>query len=159
MNIRDAVISDAPQMVEVMQRSISELCAADHENDPAKLKAWLANKTIETVVRWIGGEGASYLVAENDGVLLAVGGVFDTGEISLNYVSPDARFRGVSKAMLQELEHRAFRHGNLRTTLNSTITAQRFYEQSGYVVTGPSPGKFATAGGFPMSKWLSTRTS
>jgi hypothetical protein len=39
MHIRDAVIADAPQMVEVMRRSISELCAADHENDPTKLEA------------------------------------------------------------------------------------------------------------------------
>jgi hypothetical protein len=39
----------------------------------------------------------SYLVAKEDGVLLAVGGIFDNGGVNLNYVSPDARFRGSAR--------------------------------------------------------------
>ena len=44
-----------------------------------------------------------------------------------NYVAPDARFRGVSRALLGALEVRAAERGNVRCTLTSTETAHRFY--------------------------------
>ena len=56
-----------------------------------------------------------------------MGAVTDTGEITLNYVSPDARFRGVSKTLLGALEVRAADRGNAQCTLASTETARRFY--------------------------------
>jgi GNAT superfamily N-acetyltransferase len=54
------------------------------------------------------------LVAVERYTILAVGSVTDAGEITLNYVSPDARFRGVSRALLGALEARAIQRGNLR---------------------------------------------
>ena len=59
----------------------------------------------------------SLLVAAENGQILAVGSVTDAGTIGLNYVSPDARFRGVSRALLQALERRAAERGNARCTL------------------------------------------
>ena len=88
----------APAECEVIRRSISELCEADHRNDPEILRRWLANKTPEIVGSWIIKPGNSVLVAVDDDSILAVGSVTDAGEITLNYVSPDARFRGVSRA-------------------------------------------------------------
>src|SRR5689334_14484101 len=95
MHIRDAVSKDAPAACEVIRRSISELCSADHHNDPVILGRWLANKTPEIVASWIVNPGNSVLVAVESGTMLAVGAVTAAGEITLNYVSPDARFRGV----------------------------------------------------------------
>jgi hypothetical protein len=43
MVIRDAVADDADEASAVLQRSIAELCGADHRNDPAILSRWLAN--------------------------------------------------------------------------------------------------------------------
>ena len=37
------------------------------------------------------------------------------GEITLNYVSPDSRFRGISRALLGVLEQRAFERGNVQS--------------------------------------------
>ena len=107
MQIRDAVPEDASAACEVLRRSISELCGADHRNDPEILTRWLANKTPEIVGSWIIEPGNSVLLAVDDDSILAVGAVTDAGEITLNYVSPDARFRGVSRAMLIALEARA----------------------------------------------------
>ena len=42
MEICDAVPEDAPAAYEVFKRSISELCHADHLNDPVILGRWLA---------------------------------------------------------------------------------------------------------------------
>ena len=51
------------------------------------------NKTLEIVGSWIIKPGNSVLVAFADESIVGVGAVTDAGEITLNYVSPDARFR------------------------------------------------------------------
>lgn len=153
MEIRDAWPEDAEQACEVMRRSISQLCIADHRNDPAILNAWLANKKPDIVAGWISQQGNSLLLAVEGSAILAVGSVTDAGEITLNYVAPEARFHGVSRALLAALETRAAERGNRRCTLTSTETAHRFYLSAGYVDDGPPQGKFGTAG-YPMSKLI-----
>jgi GNAT superfamily N-acetyltransferase len=159
MEIRDAVVEDAAVGCQVLRRSITELCVADHRNDPAILERWLSNKTPEVFVSWTTQPGNSLIVAVEDGSILAVGSVTDIGTINLNYVSPDARFRGVSRALLGALEARAMERGNAHCTLISTETARRFYRANGYVEEGLPVGKFGTSSGYPMSKLLSSRNS
>jgi GNAT superfamily N-acetyltransferase len=154
VEIRDALPEDAPAACEVIRRSISELCAADHLNDPVILGRWLANKTPEIVASWISRPSNSVLVAVENSTILAVGSVTDTGEITLNYVSPDARFRGASRAMLVALETRARDRGNRRCTLFSTETARRLYRTAGYIEVGPAQHKLGTTSSYPMSKQL-----
>jgi GNAT superfamily N-acetyltransferase len=158
MEIRDAVVEDAPAACQVIRRSISELCIADHKNDPAILAHWLHNKTPDIVASWIAQPGRSLLVAVEQGTIVAVGSIHNTGHITLNYVSPDARFRGVSRALLGALEARAIAGGNARCSLNSTETALEFYIANGYVVDGPPDRKYGT-GGHPMSKLLAFHKS
>ena len=157
MQIRDAVPEDASAACEVLRRSISELCGADHRNDPEILTRWLANKTPEIVGSWIIEPGNSVLLAVDDDSILAVGAVTDAGEITLNYVS-DARFRGVSRAMLTALEARALERGTDRCTLLSTETAHRLYRSAGYIDDGAPQGKFGTTSSYPMSKRLGGQT-
>jgi len=154
MEIRDAVAEDAPAACQVLRRSISELCVADHGNDPTILKRWLSNKTPEIVASWIASPNNSLLVAVERDTILAVGSVSNAGEVLLNYVSPDARFRGVSRALLGALEARAIERGNVRCTLNSTETARRFYRAKGYVDDGSLVGKFGNSASYSMSKLL-----
>lgn len=85
---------------------------------------------------------------------MAVGCVTNSGEITLNYVSPGARFRGVSKALLGALEARAMEQGNESCMLKSTETARRFYLARGYIQDGPADGKFGMRSGYPMSRCL-----
>jgi GNAT superfamily N-acetyltransferase len=153
VEIRDARLEDAEQACDVLRRSISQLCIADHRNDPAILNAWLANKKPEIVATWMSKKGNSLLLAVEGDTILAVGSVTDAGEITLNYVAPDARFRGVSRALLRALEARSAERGNRRCTLISTETAHRFYRSAGYVDDGAPTGKFGTTG-YPMSKMI-----
>jgi GNAT superfamily N-acetyltransferase len=157
MEIRDATAADADAACLVMRRSIAELCVADHRNDKTMLAQWLGNKTPEILVSWIAQLGNSVLVAVEDGDILAVGAVTDTGNITLNYVSPEARFRGVSRGMLGALEARAVERGNTRCTLTSTETARRFYRANGYAEDGQPAGNLATGSGSPMSRVLTSR--
>ena len=152
MQIRDARLEDADQACDVLRQSISQLCAADHGNDLAILDAWLANKTPEIVAGWIGQAGSSLLLAVEGDAILGVGAMTDAGEITLNYVAPEARFRGVSRALLKALEARAVERGNRRCTLTSTETAHRFYRSAGYLDDGLPIGKFGTNASYPMSK-------
>jgi GNAT superfamily N-acetyltransferase len=154
MEIRVARPADAPGACHVMRRSISELCIADHHNDPEILRRWLANKTPEIVTAWIANPNNIMLLAVEGDAILAVGLVTNAGEVQLNYVSPDARFRGISRALMQALEVTAREHGVTTCTLISTETAHRFYHSIGYVEVGTPSGKFGTAGSYPMSKTL-----
>ena len=152
MEIRDATPGDADAACRVLRQSISQLCVADHRNDPSILNAWLANKTPEIVAAWAVQEGNSLLLAVENDAVLAVGSVTDAGQITLNYVAPAARFRGVSRALMKALEARALERGNRRCTLTSTETAHRFYQTIGYIDDGAPAGKFGTRSSYPMSK-------
>jgi GNAT superfamily N-acetyltransferase len=159
MEIRAATFEDAPAACHVMRRSIAELCVADHRNDQVILARWLGNKTPEIFASWIRQPDNSLLVAAEGDDILAVGSVTDAGQITLNYVSPDARFRGISRALLGALEARAGERGNTRCTLTSTETARRFYLANGYVEDGLPVGNFGTSSGCPMSKDLALPSS
>ncbi len=154
MRIRPAEPDDAAAACQVLRRSITELCQADHRDDPAILDRWLANKTPAIVATWITNPNNAMLLAVDGTDILAVGAVTCSGEIILNYVSPDARFRGVSRGLMAALEAQARQWGNSRCSLLSTQTARRFYQASGYVQTGPAVGKFGSDVSYPMSKLL-----
>lgn len=154
MQIRDARPEDAPAACIVLRRSIAELCELDHGNDPSILAQWLGNKTHENFRAWVAQADNSVLVAVEDGNVLAVGSVTDAGTIGLNYVSPDVRFQGVSRALLRALEERAVERGSRCCNLTSTETARRFYLSNAYVETGPPIGGFGTSSGYPMTKAL-----
>ena len=132
LRVRRALSHDAWDAAAVLRASILELCVADHGNDPVFLAGWLANKTPRNVRTWLEGPGL-FVVAEERGRIVGVGAVVPPGEITLNYVRPDARFRGVSKAVLNALEADARARGHTRATLTSTRTAHRFYRAMGYV--------------------------
>lgn len=142
MRIRRARDEDGPQAVAVLRRAISELCVEDHRDDPARLASWLANKTLDTWRVWVNAPGAALLVAEEGDSIVAVGAVRADGEVLLNYVSPDARFRGVSTAMIAALEREASARGAAAMTLTSTKTARRFYLGRGYLpAVGADPDR------------------
>ena len=154
LSIRDACPDDAVAACKAMRRSIAELCAADHSDDPEILARWLSNKTPENVCGWIARQDATVLVAVKSDASVAVGMVTDAGEVLLNYVSPDVRFSGVSRAVLKALEARAGERGAIVCRLESTETARRFYHSNGYVETGAPTRKFGACSGYRMTKSL-----
>jgi GNAT superfamily N-acetyltransferase len=82
-----------------------------------------------------------------------------SGEITLNYVSPDARFRGISKGLLQRLELQATDLGIQRITLQSSLTALRLYESAGYRRNEPPTKGFGITFCHPMIKNLQSGLS
>jgi GNAT superfamily N-acetyltransferase len=135
--IRAARPTDAVAACEVVRRSIAELCVLDHQNNPEWLADWLSNKTPENFAAWIADPESRMFVAVSADAIFAVGLVRTSGEIALNYVSPDVRFQGVSRAMLRTLEDTARELGHRKAALTSTITAHGFYLTAGYTDCEP----------------------
>jgi GNAT superfamily N-acetyltransferase len=127
MRTRRATVEDGPQPIEVLRRSIMELCVEDLDGDPERLDARLANKTLADWSVWITAPRATVFVAKEGDVIVGVGAVRPDGVVLLNDVSPDGRFLGVRTALLAALEREAAARGAVATTLTSTRTARRFY--------------------------------
>ena len=155
MLVRCARESDARQASEVTRRSIAELCAAEYRSDPLVLARWLADKTPEDFRRWIGSLDRAVCVAvREDGQLAAVGMVAWRGEILLNFVAPEARFLGVSKALMAHMEGHLHDRGVERAVLFSTHIAHRFYSSLGYAEVGRKESRFGTLDIIDMAKPL-----
>lgn len=152
MQFRAACLEDAEAACAVVRRSITELCHADHRGDGLTLALWLSNKTPENMRRWIDAHHA--LVATEGAAICGVGMITSSSEILLNYVSPDARFRGVSKGIIASLEARARALGVETVTLRSSTTACRFYLAAGYALLGPPTEGFGISLSHPMAKRL-----
>ncbi len=140
-------------MSRVLLASIIGLCEADHLGDPAKLAAWTRNKTPDGVATMLANPDMVMFVAEQSGDVLAVGAVTRAGDIALNYVAPEARFSGVSSALLNRLEAELVALGFSEGVLEATATARGFYEKRGWIADGPqASGRMVN--GFPMRKRL-----
>jgi GNAT superfamily N-acetyltransferase len=152
--VRQALSADAAAATEVLRRSITILCVADHGNDPGRLKSWLQNKTVSNVAAWIESADNYCVVACLNDAVCGFGAMTLKGEIMLCYVDPAARFRGVSAAMLDALEAKARVIGLPEVHLDGTVTARRFYEDRGYVAVGGTKQAFEAISCQSMAKRL-----
>jgi hypothetical protein len=146
---------EATEACAVIRQSIEELCLADHDGAPSVLGPWLANKTPETVRGWIESNPSGVIGAVSLDGIGGVGGLLPGGKISLNYVAPWARFRGVSKGLVRDLEARAAAQGEAYCSLISTLTAHTFYLALGYEDVGEPVCSFGGKPAFPMRRRVS----
>ncbi len=130
--VRPPRIGEAVRISRVIRRSIVELCDADHGGDTHRIADWLANKSPQQVSRWILDRQQIWCIAGRSEIEGA-GAIGRDGRLRLLYVDPAARFSGVSRALLDQLEMEAFQAGATRITLETTATARRFYLAAGYV--------------------------
>ncbi len=145
LNVRRAAEGDAADAVDLLRRSISELCSQDHGDDPKKIAEWLENKRAETWQLWVNQASYYVYVAERYGFVCGVGMVRSDGEILLNYVHPEARFCGVSTILLATMEAEALSRGVDRCFLESTQTAKDFYLARGYLPICGGGGRYRLA--------------
>jgi len=132
-------------MSRVLIASITQLCAADHRDNPAAIAAWTANKSAEGVGQMLDDPALTMLVAERDNAVVAVGAVSGDA-VMLNYVDPAHRGTGVSRALLAAMEAALRVRGVTRATLKSTATARDFYRSQGWVEGEPAAcGRFIDA--------------
>jgi GNAT superfamily N-acetyltransferase len=127
---------DAEEIARLLRRSIIELCEADHGNDPKRYEAWLENKTADNVTSWIGGGGPFLKTIDDRNQIIGVCAGGPDGQVHLNYILPEARHKGVSKAQMLALEAYYADQRVPEIRLNSTETAKRLYASLGYLEVG-----------------------
>lgn len=150
IHIRPADPGDAAEAARVVASSICALCRADHGGASDLIAQWTANKTPGQMRRWIASGPLALVVAEREGRIVGVGATVAPDEVALMYVDPEARFTGVSNALLADLERR-LPAGTGRLT--STATARAFYLARGWCEAGAAHNDYGLAG-FPMEKRL-----
>ncbi len=136
--IREAKITDAQQICDVLRRSIVELCALDHRGDQKELDEWLENKTVQNCETWLKSERTNFFVAEKNGKIVGVSSINHDGYIGLCYVLPEVKGHGLGAKLLMAAETSVLSLGVQSFNLESTITAKGFYEHLGYTHTGGS---------------------
>lgn len=156
MNLRIVTIPElhyAAAACSAVRRSITELCDADHHNNPEILAAWLENKTVENFEKWFNAKRLFNVLAVVDDVVVGCGSMmYETGHLQLLYITPEVIGKGVGKQLLVVMEKEAIEKGLLHVTLESTKTALPFYTRMGYVENG-EPQQFRVVG-YPMKKIL-----
>ncbi|WP_170381909.1 GNAT family N-acetyltransferase [Ruegeria atlantica] len=134
VTLRRATVFDVFDLSRVLIRSITQLCVADHQNDPQAIEQWVADKDPATIRGWI-IDGAGIWLAEHAGQTAAVGGLRGA-EITLLYIDPDHGGHGIGAALLNRLEQEVIASGHSEARLEATRTAQAFYERYGWQLTG-----------------------
>jgi GNAT superfamily N-acetyltransferase len=155
--IRRAEASDAAAAIDVVRRSISELCVADHHNDESTLATWLANKTAQNFLVWLANADNFCVVADANSRVSGVGVLHRTGEILLFYMAPGAQRQGIGKMIHAALEEKAHEWGLASLHLDSTALARHFYEAVGYRASGAAVTRFGVLQCFPYAKQLHGR--
>lgn len=154
VTVRPAKEEDADTAVDVVRRSIQQLCVADHHEDHDTLARWLANKTPENFRGWISNPDNFCVVSEPNNCISGVGLLHHSGEIRLFYLAPGSQRQGIGRAIHSELEAAAKRWGLIALHLNSTALARPFYEALGYHATGPGAVRYGVLRCFPYEKQL-----
>ncbi|WP_348540279.1 GNAT family N-acetyltransferase [Ruegeria sp. R14_0] len=126
---------DVFDLSRILVRSITQLCVADHADDPEIIAQWTANKNPATIRDWIDA-GAQIWLAEQAGQPAAVGALGQDGDITLLYIDPDHTGGGVGRALLEKLERELIRAGHAEGRLEATKTAYPFYARHGWQATG-----------------------
>lgn len=150
IHIRSAQTGEATTICTVIRRSITECCIDDHHGDAGLMEAWLRNKTVASVETWLQDTEAHCIVGDRDGATQGFG-MSRGDQVLLCYVTPEARFTGLGKALLQALERHAIAQGLSTLRLESTRTAEAFYRRNGFLPTGPAVQAFGLQG-LPMAK-------
>ena len=150
--IRRACVFDVFHISRILCASIRDLCSADHQNDPEKMRLWLQNKTPEDVRGWIADEALLWVI-EDQAAPSGVGLITASGEISLLYLAPDAAGTGQGRALLQHLEAELQSMGHAEAYLTATKTGLGFYLSQGWQQDGAA-GPCHDVTGYPMRKLL-----
>jgi len=157
VKVRPATAADAEVALEVLRRSITLSCVADHQNDPQTLSHWLRNKTPERFEQWLSDPSSALFVAELAKCVRGVGKLSRTGRIELCYVDPAFQRCRLGSALLNAMEDQARAWQLSELSLSSSLDACAFYARHGYRSAGPPVEALGAVRGFPFRKRLRPR--
>jgi N-acetylglutamate synthase-like GNAT family acetyltransferase len=129
--IRDAVAADAPAISKVILDSLRTTNARDYACD-----------IIERLAQTFTVERVTLQLKERQVVVALVAAEIvgtaslGNGAIHAVFVAPNLQNKGIGETLMRELHRRAAAGGITKLTVQSSITAQRFYAKLGYIAVG-----------------------
>ncbi len=133
IKIRLAKTKDAKARLQVHYDAVHEIASKDYGR--RILNDWSPLVTDERIREYNKRprEGKITLVAEIKGEIIGLGTIVPKErEIRAIYISPKSKRKGVGTALLRRLEKIAKEKGIKELNLESSITAEKFYNKNGY---------------------------
>lgn len=132
MKIREAIESDARQIVRIFHETVHTINARDYTQE--QVDAWSpAMPDPEVWVRRRFGTRTTF-VADEEGAIAGFGELESDGHVDCLYCHRKRQRQGVGSAIMAEIEARARSLGVRRLFLEASITARPFFEARGFVV-------------------------
>ena len=134
MHIRKATLKDAEEMCKVVRAAIKEVNSTDYT--PRQVKAWLSHNSAKSYKESM-KKGRKWFVATERGKIIGVTRADSEKEtIKALYVNPSMHGKGIGKKLYLKMEKFLRAQGVKKLVVESTITAQNFYEKMGMRKTG-----------------------
>ncbi len=132
-SIRQATISDIPEMTEVYKNTVLTVNRKDYSAEEVEDWASCGSDDIEHWNQLF--KEQHYVLAENeDGIIVGFGSINDTGYMHTLFVHADFQHQGLATLLYQHLEKYAQEKGARKITSEVSITAKPFFEKQGFVV-------------------------
>ncbi len=129
MKIRKARISDAQFISQLIQDTLEKINIADYS--PQEIEAWKGADTPEKAQERIQDKNRYVCVAVEKNEIVGVGSL-KGDEITAIYVKSSYVGKGVGSLLLHHIEKIAKQQGNTELSMDSSLTAVKFYEKHGY---------------------------
>lgn len=148
VSIRPFTAADAEPFLKVHHAAVRGTAATDY---PASvIEAWAPTIRDAHIEHVRADQTGIKIVAEHDGEIVGIGEVAPhAGELRACYVSPLHGRKGIGRVIVTELEAIALRKGASSLWLDSSLTAEAFYQQLGYKVV--ERGEHRLANGVRMA--------
>jgi putative acetyltransferase len=130
--LRPYLPADATVLRDLFAGSVDELMQDDYDDD--QRAAWVSIAEDEDAFADRLREQLT-LVVEVDGEHLGFASIKDNTELDMLYVHPDYVGQGIGSALTEALEKLARKRGAKTLSVNSSDTAQMFFEERGYTPT------------------------
>ena len=134
IKIRIATLNDAKSILKVHYDAVHKIASKDYSREI--LDDWSApvtDKRINDTKKKLQAGRITFVVAEINGEIIGFGAIVPKDyEIRAVYVLPKAKRKGVGTALLRKLEGIAKQNNIKKLNLESSITAEKFYNKSGY---------------------------
>ena len=142
IGIRDANLTDIPEIHRMHKASIKELCASSYS--PEIIEAWASNPNMDRYSKIL-GPGFMCLVATKQDVVCGFGSIdINKSLLASLFIHPDYAGTGVGALLLHALEEAAVAQGLSSLSIESSLNALRFYEKHGYETQKTGKTRFST---------------
>lgn len=133
ITIRPLQPEDLDTLHTIHTRAIREACAKDYA--PDVIAVWAASRSPQNYIR-AQSKGETFHVATDANNQPLGFCSWKAGEFTCLYINPDHHGQRIGTALIRTAEAAADAAGTPLTYVESTLTAQKFYERHGYTKTG-----------------------